>query len=124
MARSVFLITGDEARLNLLAEGLRGPQVALSAGAGFVRGDATPEQWRTMVLTNIFGVGRNGASDASRADVEAAQTAMCQARTSRPATNLPRVSAGASVSGLQPQGAACGLPHNQRVVLWRELHAF
>src|SRR5579864_1506048 len=116
MARPVFLITGaaggigsatarravaagyrvvlagrDEARLNVLAEELGGPDVALgvrcdvqdwaaqlalvertletwgrldvafanagvAAGAGFVRGEATPEQWRTTVLTNIFGV--------------------------------------------------------------------
>src|SRR5579864_930065 len=116
MARPVFLITGaaggigsatarravaagyrvvlagrDEARLNVLAEELGGPDVALgvrcdvqdwaaqlallertletwgrldvvfanagvATGAGFVRGEATPEQWRTMVLTNIFGV--------------------------------------------------------------------
>ena len=28
----------------------------VAGGAGLVREDATPEQWRTMVLTNIFGV--------------------------------------------------------------------
>ncbi len=28
----------------------------IGGGAGFVRGDATPELWRSMVLTNIFGV--------------------------------------------------------------------
>jgi NADP-dependent 3-hydroxy acid dehydrogenase YdfG len=28
----------------------------VAAGAGFLRGDATPQEWRTMVLTNIFGV--------------------------------------------------------------------
>jgi NADP-dependent 3-hydroxy acid dehydrogenase YdfG len=28
----------------------------VASGAGFVRGEATPEEWRAMVLTNIFGV--------------------------------------------------------------------
>src|SRR5579859_2098460 len=28
----------------------------VAAGAGFVHGDATPDEWHTMVLTNIFGV--------------------------------------------------------------------
>ncbi len=28
----------------------------VAAGTGFVHGDATPEEWHTMVLTNIYGV--------------------------------------------------------------------